>query len=393
LNIPSVNKFRRFDGASIESDDIAIVNRLLKDPKNILEDHPIQKMEDEFKRQAGTTYATSFSHGRVALTAILKSLGLKSGSEIILPAYTCVVVPNSIIFEDLTPVYCDIELETFSLDIDKLKGLVTSRTGAIIVQHLYGFVARDYEAIINLCRDNNIYLIDDSAQSFGATYRGKMLGNYSTAAIFSMQHSKILSVGNGGVAISNDDEIGESLISCQKSAIDLHPDYVYSNLIRIKELYYANSPIMGRLYYKYNRFRKIEHQINIDQNEQNGIVPNNYYGKLSAQLAQLALNQLSKVATLNQKRIKQGQKWRNWCISNGLFTPTIEKNSEPVFLRVPLLIPSSKKDIVAVLRKNPKYGDWFDEYISSASANRQLKQENFPNATMAINSIINLPTL
>ena len=114
MRFPDLSRYRNYDDASIESDDIQLINSIIGNQSDWISGNNINILENLFKKYLNIKYAFSFSHGRVALSAILKALNLSKGDEVILPAYTCVVVPNSIIFEKLTPVYCDIELETLA---------------------------------------------------------------------------------------------------------------------------------------------------------------------------------------------------------------------------------------------------------------------------------------
>ena len=396
MRFPDLSRYRNYDDASIESDDIQLINSIIGNQSDWISGNNINILENLFKKYLNIKYAFSFSHGRVALSAILKALNLNKGDEVILPAYTCVVVPNSIIFEKLTPVYCDIELETFGLDINKVRTLINSKTRVIIFQHLYGLVSKDYEDIINLCKDKNIYLVNDVAQSTGAEFRDEKLGIYGTAAMYSMQHSKIISSGNGGIAATNDDEIGARINHLQKQASIKKKEYVSSTLFRIKELYYSNRKIFGYIYYKYNRYRHIEFPINICVNEREGDLPDNYFCKLPNALASIALNQIKKIDKINEVRKGNGYFWYKWCKQNKLYKPTIIDNSKPVFLRYPLLAGNSVRQKIIDSAKNKdknKIGFWFDQYLGSGSINRQLNSKSFPNASKAISQIINLPTL
>ena len=387
--------FKNFDGPTIELDDIKIINSFLSGSGSMAISNNGSILEEELGNYLGIENIFLFSHGRSAFSAILKALKLRPGDEIILPGYTCVVVPNSIIFEGLKPVYCDIELETFGPDVDSVRKVVTPRTKAIVIHHLYGLVCKYYEELIDFCNDKNIYLIEDCAQALGAMFKGKMVGQYGTAAFYSMQHSKVISTGNGGIAATNDPSLAEQLHILQKNATYPENSYVKMTLYRMKELYYSNkNTMMGKIYYKYNRLRKIEFPININQYERKGILPKNYFQRLHNSLAAVGLNQLRKIEKLNSIRRKSASYWNEWAGNNGIVTPVVIDKSDPVFLRYPLLLNKAEKEMLfREVIKESKVGDWMDCYLTSAIPERQPAHSFLPNATKAINSIVNLPCL
>src|SRR3989304_4500748 len=115
-------------------------------------------------------HAFAFLGGRVALSACIHALGLAPGDEVILPGYTCVVVPNAFHYAGVRTVYADIELETYGLDAARAEEKITPNTRAILLHHMYGLVCRDYEDILALARRRGIRVIEDCAQSTGAGF-------------------------------------------------------------------------------------------------------------------------------------------------------------------------------------------------------------------------------
>ena len=142
-----------------------------------------------------------FWKGRVGLYAILKAMGIKQGDEVILPAYTCVVVPNAILYLGATPVYVDILESTYNMDINKLEAAITDRTKVIICQNTYG-LSSNLEKINSLAQQHNIYTIEDCTHGFGGFYQGKPNGQFCDAAFFSTQWNKPFSTGIGGFVIT-----------------------------------------------------------------------------------------------------------------------------------------------------------------------------------------------
>lgn len=149
--------------------------------------------------------------GRVALSACIYALDLQPDGEVILPGYTCVVVPNAFSYAGVKTVYSDIELDTYGLDVSQIENKITNKTKAILIQHLYGLVCRDYEAIIDLATHHGLKVIEDCAHCTGAEYKGKKVGNLGDVAFYSSEQSKVFNTIQGGVAVTNNDLLAQRL--------------------------------------------------------------------------------------------------------------------------------------------------------------------------------------
>ncbi len=161
-------------------------------------DRLITEYESAFARAVGAPHAISFGSGRMALYAALSSLGVREQDEVILPAFTCVVVPNAVLYLGARPVYVDIRLEDFNIDTELLEKAITPRTKVILAQHTFGRPC-DLEAISKIAKRHGIKVIEDCAHAFGATYRGKPVGGFGDLAIYSTDHSKVINTHLGGV--------------------------------------------------------------------------------------------------------------------------------------------------------------------------------------------------
>ena len=154
------------------------------------------------ERLGGASPVFLYWKGRVALYASLRAMGVNLGDEVIMPAYTCVVVPNAIFYAGALPVYVDVRPDTYCLDPDKLETALTDRTKVILCQNTYGLSA-DVEKVVEIARQRGIYTIEDCAHGFGGTYKGKANGTFCDAAFFSTQWNKPFSTGLGGFAVVN----------------------------------------------------------------------------------------------------------------------------------------------------------------------------------------------
>ena len=192
-------------------DDVELAQHLLEDRVEWYRSDYREQYENEFATWNGSHCAFAFKDGRVALSAALVALELKPGDEVILPGYTCVVVDNALRFAGLKPVFADIEQQTYGLDIDSVRRRITAKTRAILLHHLYGLVCRDFDDLLTLARDKELWVIEDCAHSTGAMYRGIKVGNFGDIAFYSSEQSKVFTTNRGGIAVTNNLEIADRL--------------------------------------------------------------------------------------------------------------------------------------------------------------------------------------
>lgn len=160
----------------------------------------IPAYEKAIAEYVGTGDAVGFGAGRMALYAILEALDVGPGDEVILPAYTCVVVPNAILYRGAKPVYVDIDKDTFNIETRSIEKAVTPRTKAILAQHTFGRPC-DIETILDIARRRHLVVIEDCAHAFGASLKGRRLGTFGDFAFVSTDHSKVLSTSVGGFVL------------------------------------------------------------------------------------------------------------------------------------------------------------------------------------------------
>ncbi len=180
----------------------------------------VERYEEAAAQCAGVPHAVSFGAGRMALYAILEALEICSGDEVIVPAFTCVVVPNAALYRGARPVYADISKRTFNVQVEHIEKAITPRTKAIIAQHTFGQPC-DIEAILEIGRRHRITVIEDCAHSFGASYKGRRLGAWGDVAFVSTDHSKVLSTSLGGLALCSSPVLAEKLRHIQSRSLRL----------------------------------------------------------------------------------------------------------------------------------------------------------------------------
>lgn len=168
----------------------------------------VQELEQRFADRFGTRYAIAFNSGTATLHAALEAVGVRAGDEVISPALTVIMDTTATLHANAIPVYADVDPETFNIDHRDLERKITSKTKAIITVSLYGLPA-DMDPILDIARKHKIAVIEDNAQCFLGTYKGKLAGTLGDMASFSFENSKHLSCGEGGMLITSNETLAE----------------------------------------------------------------------------------------------------------------------------------------------------------------------------------------
>jgi len=169
----------------------------------LVEGSQLAEFEAAFASRLGGVRAISTSYGRMAFYYILKALNLPAGGEIVMPALTFWVMPEIARQAGLTPVFADVDPATFNVTPPAIERAITPRTVAVVPTHLWGLPC-DMDEIVALAHRHGIAMIEDCAHALGATYRGRPVGTFGDAAIFSFQTLKPLNAYGGGMAVVRD---------------------------------------------------------------------------------------------------------------------------------------------------------------------------------------------
>ena len=176
----------------------------------------IAEYENRFAEYHGMKHALTASFGRMAFFYILRALNLPPGSEIIFPALTFWVIPEIARRAGLQPVFVDVDAATFNIDASKIEPAISDKTRAIVPTHLYGQPCEMTE-IMRIAEKHNLSVIEDCAQAAGASYRGRKVGTFGNAAFFSFQLLKGINTYGGGMALTNDSALSESISAQARS--------------------------------------------------------------------------------------------------------------------------------------------------------------------------------
>lgn len=204
MNIPLIDLKAQYNSISEELDRVTI--DVLSSAAYIMGKN-VTEFEKEFAEYIGTKHAISVGNGTDALVIALKALGIGEGDEVITSTFTYFASAECISAVGATPVFVDVEKDTFNIDPEKIEEKITSKTKAIIPVHIFGQSA-DMDKINEIAKKYNLKVIEDACQAVGSKYKGKMIGTLSDVACFSFFPTKNLScAGDGGMIVTSNDDI------------------------------------------------------------------------------------------------------------------------------------------------------------------------------------------
>ncbi len=172
----------------------------------------IAQFERKFAQLAGTKYALAMNSGTAALHSAYFAAGVKPGTEVIVPGYTFFASAAPILQCGGRPIFCDVDPETLLADPDQVERLITPRTRAICIVHLWGNPA-PMDRFVEIARRHDLTLIEDCSHAHGALYRGRPVGSWGDIGCFSLQGPKAVSAGEGGIAVTNDPVLFDRMLA------------------------------------------------------------------------------------------------------------------------------------------------------------------------------------
>ena len=267
----------------------------------------VKELEKRFREYFNVKYAVSFNSASTALQAAVGALGIGPGDEVITSPYTMSSTASAVLFNNALPVFADIEENSFCLDSESIKKNVSKKTKAILAVNMHGGSA-DYGHILKIIRKRKLKIIEDNAQSAGATYKRKFTGTIGDIGIFSFNVHKIIQCGEGGVLVTNNKKYG-----FRAQLIRNHGEAVINDLCKLPNGKRSFEPILG----------------------------NNY--RLSEIHAAIAIEQFKKMDKLNKQRIALADYLTeklsqfNWLVS-----PLVFKNSIHVYYSYPFRFLADK---------------------------------------------------
>ena len=382
-----------FSSISLKQSLLILIDLLKMPFKN--EDDLRLTFHRKFSEQFNNNAVFSYSSARASLCACLKSMGVNKGDEVLISSFTCLAVPTAVIAAGASPKYYDINLNTMNVDKESLNNLISDKTKAIVIQHTLG-VTVSIDSIKDFLSSRDIIIIEDCALSIGSTIDKKPIGINADAAIFSLELSKTISCGWGGVLLVNNKKLemkvskhyeGEGNIRLFKS-LGMAIQAALSGV-----LYSPNVYILGKyiipLFFKLGFFRASTPNI-----EQTGETEEDFISKLPKSLLSLANIQIARFEEItsihaeNSLRIRSKLKKLNYHILGAY-----SNHDNSVSPRVPFLVKDKISFIQFFKARGIEIGTWFDGPLSPLPSEPVFNYDKtkYPNSCFIAKHIVNLP--
>ena len=342
----------------------------------------ILKFEKKASKLYFKKFAYSFGSGRMALYAGLKALNIKEDDEIIIAPYTCVVVINAILYNKAIPVFSDINLDDFNINLDKAIEKITNKTKAIYIQHTFGNYL-NYDKIIKTCKEKNIFIIEDNAHYFP---RNKVLN--SDITINSSDPSKIYNTYLGGFIFTDDISISNKLKNIQEKSnsfntfqkIRIIISFCLTLLLNLPYLYILTNYINSIL-------QKMGFYFNYNDENITKLPRDNYPYKIFNFIALIGISQLNQIVS--------NLKYRSALVKeiDDILQIYKYKGTPPPLLRYSFLVSDRSK--FEELFKEYKLSIWFTTLFEGRNNNYKKVFYDIgscPNAEYASKYIVNFPT-
>jgi dTDP-4-amino-4,6-dideoxygalactose transaminase len=347
---------------------------------------------NRIKKSLGVKYAYLSGSGRMGLYSILEALDIGVNDEVIIPAYTCVVVPNAILYKKAVPIYVDINLEDFNIDAAKIESAITKDTKAIYAQHTFGLPC-NIEKIRRLAQKYNLYIIEDAAHSFGGSVGNKKIGTLGDIAFFSTDHTKFISTYLGGIITTDSKTLAKKIENINKNIENLSfknrlkivISFLLENIFFSPYLLWIGNTIY-KLFYKAGVIFGFSDELMVDKPQE---YP--YPCNLGSFQSEVGINQIKNIEKNTSDRFEIIKILNNLL---GLYNYNYLKKNNLALLRYSFMV----KDRQAFEERFSKYFDlqiWFTSVTHMRNKNYEkvmYKMGSCPNAEFAAKHVVNFPT-
>jgi perosamine synthetase len=335
--------------------------------------------------------------GRVGLYAGLKAMNLPQGSTVLMPGYTCMVVPSAVQFAGLTPAYVDIDPATYNIDACQLASLSPDGVSALIVQHTYGIPCH-MKPLTDWASSSGIPIIEDCCHSFGSKIDGRLCGTFGAFAFMSGQWNKPFSTGLGGILLVNDDALADRVAQIvDRDALVPGPmkNAVLSAQILAHKLLVrpATAIAVMLLYRALNRLGLAIGSSS--QEELQGEMPKNYLTAMASCQIRQGLREMAKIEANIEHRIRLTAFYQAELPRLGFTAlPSTVSDGLPL-LRYPVRVANKEEVLSLAGRARVEIGSWFEVPLHPAGTRMEAfgyRDGMCPEAEAASRQVVNLPT-
>jgi len=248
----------------------------------------VEGFEEKFSKYIGMKYGVAVCNGSVALEVALWAAGIRENDEVIVPSFTIISCVNAILRCGAKPILVDVDKDTWTMDVEQVAERITPRTKAVMAVHMYGHPV-DMDPLLKIANERNIIVIEDAAEAHGAEYKGRKCGSMGSVSSFSFYSNKVITTGEGGMVLTNDERIAQKAKS-------------YRNLCFIPEQRFLHYEF-GNNY----RLSNLQAALGIAQLEKI-----EYHLKLKKEIGETYTKELSRVKGVTLQKIKSWAKPIYW---------------------------------------------------------------------------------
>lgn len=382
-----------------ERNDVLLALRLLVTPRSWVRGGAAASLERSFRDWLPAMHAYAFESGRTALTAILSTLHLSHDDEVLLQAFTCVAVPNAVLWAGGRPVYVDVDEATYNMSPDDLERKVTPSCKAIIIQHTFGTPA-DLDRLLAIAKRHGLFVIEDCAHALGGEVAGKRVGTFGDAGFYSFGRDKVISSVFGGMVVTSRDDTGQALQRIHAASPNPGRGWVVQQLVHPIVIAVGKATYgigVGKIIIEAaKRLRLISKAVY--PAEKRGERPWFTGKRLANALAILAAHQFGKLDRFNAHRRKIAGIYAD-ALTGGrgvaIGLPHAPPNGRPVFLRYTIRTPKATQVRSAARQDGIYLGDWYDVPIAPPGvddARIGYRPGSCPVAERLAQESVNLPT-
>lgn len=189
----------------------------------------VGEFEKKFSEYFGMKYGIAVSNGSVALDISLQLLDLEEGDEVIVPSMTIISCLSAILRTKATPVFCDVDINTWNMRLEDVKECFSSKTKAVVMVHTYGLTA-DINNILNFCKEKNLFIIEDASEAHGQSSENHLCGAVGDISTFSFYANKHVTTGEGGMLLTNNKELALKAFQMRNLDFKSSQRFVHENL-------------------------------------------------------------------------------------------------------------------------------------------------------------------
>jgi dTDP-4-amino-4,6-dideoxygalactose transaminase len=372
--------------------------RMLISPTQWKEGSALTWARQWFSQRLAEGELAFFNSGRSALLALLQAFGIKVGDEVLVQAFTCVAVSNSVLWVGAKPVYVDID-ETYNMDPKDAENKITKKTKALIIQHTFGIPAQA-DKLLSLAKKHNLPVIEDCAHALGVAYHGKKLGTLGDASFFSFGRDKVVSSVWGGASYINDKcQIPNAKWKLREIEKKLqYPSFFWIFQQLLHPIAFSlilpsyNIGVGKAILVALQKMKLLSFPVYPE--EKSGQQPDEFPKRYPNALAALLKVQLTKLDQLLQQRRACAQQY--WtALKSHPEVQLLPFSKEAGWLRFPIQVDDPEKLLSRAKQSGILLGNWYHNTIDPTGVDYEAigyKAGSCPKAEFAARHIINLPT-